>query len=334
MPKTRSGCLTCRIRRVKCDEARPACQKCTSTRRNMRGHHASAGFHIRSGAKLLRETVYDHQNGVFQHKALGKTNDLDSYAPLEVLAGIFAGLDPQVTMLYQRYFPGNGYHDAHFSFSRIEEAKSIFDYGYCLFASSLASQLPCDPEQFSAAIEARMAVLQLHLLNTYVSFHLEHLPPPYWSRWDIFIPQMQEMVLLGEKIVSSTRPENNLGGHTTSFCLDMGFIIPLYTVASQCRDQIVCRRAIALLRSTSRQEGLWNSLLVAKAAERIMEIEESGWEEIKPCTDDANRSGVLSAAKPILRLDERGMRLQYSRQGQGNNAQTTAVEELGSWAGI
>lgn len=62
----------------------------------MQGQHASAGVHIRSGAKLLRETVYDQRNGVFQHQLLGSKSHVDSYAPLEVLAGIFAGLDIQV----------------------------------------------------------------------------------------------------------------------------------------------------------------------------------------------------------------------------------------------
>lgn len=33
-----SGCLTCRIRKVKCDEAKPACHKCRSTGRKCDGY--------------------------------------------------------------------------------------------------------------------------------------------------------------------------------------------------------------------------------------------------------------------------------------------------------
>jgi hypothetical protein len=65
----------------------------------MQGHHASAGFHIRSGAKLLRETLYDQRNGVLQHQVLGSKSHIDSYAPLEVLTRIFAGLDSQLTIV-------------------------------------------------------------------------------------------------------------------------------------------------------------------------------------------------------------------------------------------
>ncbi|KAL2867620.1 Zn(II)2Cys6 transcription factor domain-containing protein [Aspergillus lucknowensis] len=36
--RTRSGCQTCRIRRVKCDEALPVCRNCTSTGRNCDGY--------------------------------------------------------------------------------------------------------------------------------------------------------------------------------------------------------------------------------------------------------------------------------------------------------
>ncbi|KAH8658837.1 hypothetical protein BGZ60DRAFT_382778 [Tricladium varicosporioides] len=37
-PKTRTGCLTCKIRRVKCDEEKPHCRRCTSTGRKCDGY--------------------------------------------------------------------------------------------------------------------------------------------------------------------------------------------------------------------------------------------------------------------------------------------------------
>ncbi|OAA73155.1 Zn(2)-C6 fungal-type DNA-binding domain protein [Cordyceps fumosorosea ARSEF 2679] len=38
-PRTRTGCLTCRVRRIKCDEARPACQRCIRAWRPCGGYH-------------------------------------------------------------------------------------------------------------------------------------------------------------------------------------------------------------------------------------------------------------------------------------------------------
>ncbi|KAK4223674.1 hypothetical protein QBC38DRAFT_487172 [Podospora fimiseda] len=36
--RTRTGCITCRIRRIKCDETKPSCQRCTSTGRPCDGY--------------------------------------------------------------------------------------------------------------------------------------------------------------------------------------------------------------------------------------------------------------------------------------------------------
>ncbi|EHA54976.1 hypothetical protein MGG_01779 [Pyricularia oryzae 70-15] len=41
-PKVRTGCITCKIRRVKCDEGKPACARCTSTGRHCDGYDSTA----------------------------------------------------------------------------------------------------------------------------------------------------------------------------------------------------------------------------------------------------------------------------------------------------
>ncbi|KAH7140420.1 hypothetical protein B0J13DRAFT_477633 [Dactylonectria estremocensis] len=41
--RVRTGCRTCKVRRVKCDEARPACLKCTSTGRKCEGYGVWGG---------------------------------------------------------------------------------------------------------------------------------------------------------------------------------------------------------------------------------------------------------------------------------------------------
>ena len=63
----------------------------------MQGRHALAGGHIRSGVKVLNETIHDLGRGILQHKTLGPTRYADSYVPIEELAKIFTGLDRQVT---------------------------------------------------------------------------------------------------------------------------------------------------------------------------------------------------------------------------------------------
>lgn len=55
--------------------------------------------HIQSGVKLLRETIYDGRTGLLRHQLLGERRHVDSYAPLEVLARIFIGLNPQAAVV-------------------------------------------------------------------------------------------------------------------------------------------------------------------------------------------------------------------------------------------
>ncbi|OOQ82104.1 hypothetical protein PEBR_41599 [Penicillium brasilianum] len=50
MPKVRTGCATCKARRIKCDETRPGCQRCTRTGRICPGYRSDT---------LLRPTIND-----------------------------------------------------------------------------------------------------------------------------------------------------------------------------------------------------------------------------------------------------------------------------------
>ncbi|TVY85209.1 hypothetical protein LSUE1_G000764 [Lachnellula suecica] len=334
----------------------------------MQGHHISATAHIQSGVKLLRETGCDQRNGMLQHQALGSKSYVDTYVLLDVIADIFSGLGTQVRLViggenlkrYEVLFFATAYDDLPLSFTSIQEAKNMFQYGRCLFNNSAAqssSNLVQDPPavetlvrfqtltlKFSLALrefiksnslsftpkeDIAVAVLQLHVLSGYISMHLGLLPSTRRPHWTEFITQFEEMIALGEKIVASISPGNSLRGQTTSYCLDLGFVIPIYSVAIQCRDPILRRKAIALLRSTPRQEGLWNSVLIAKAAERIMEIEEGSSEETQSCTTRLDLE-ILPRVRPTLELDEKGGRLKYTQQGQ-TNAAIHVVEEVFSW---
>lgn len=62
----------------------------------MRGHHAVAGSHIRSGARLLQETLDAQQRGILQREATGIKPQSDFYIPLEILTSLFAGLDNEI----------------------------------------------------------------------------------------------------------------------------------------------------------------------------------------------------------------------------------------------
>ncbi|KAL1797969.1 hypothetical protein ACET3X_004575 [Alternaria dauci] len=55
--KVKTGCRTCKVRHVKCDETKPKCLKCTSTGRKCEGYEASLGgfkVHIWNSSQASR----------------------------------------------------------------------------------------------------------------------------------------------------------------------------------------------------------------------------------------------------------------------------------------
>ncbi|KAE9363000.1 hypothetical protein N431DRAFT_550764 [Stipitochalara longipes BDJ] len=56
--KTRNGCVVCKIRRIKCDETKPHCKKCTSTGRKCEGYEAAKPR--RESPKIDQGSLVDH----------------------------------------------------------------------------------------------------------------------------------------------------------------------------------------------------------------------------------------------------------------------------------
>lgn len=78
------------------------------------------------------------------------------------------------------------------------------------------------------------------------------------------------------------RARDIFGGHEyaarhikPSFSADLGIVPPLFVVATKCRDPVIRRQAIQLLRSSARREAMWDSELTARIGMWITEIEES-----------------------------------------------------------
>jgi hypothetical protein len=76
-----------------------------------------------------------------------------------------------------------------------------------------------------------------------------------------------------------------------SFSADLGIVPPLFVVATKCRDPILRRQAIQLLKSSARREGMWDSELAARIGIWIAGIEE----QEDPPTEDPN---MMYASRP------------------------------------
>lgn len=108
--------------------------------------------------------------------------------------------------------------------------------------------------------------------------------------WDDYNGLFEEILsLVGDVIKTSSGVRASVSGHSLEsfesvkhdsatqplFCLDNGILVPLYEVATMCRDPVIRRKAVSILRLAPRQEGVFNSHLLAMAAEKAIEIEEA-----------------------------------------------------------
>nr|OQO29318.1 hypothetical protein B0A51_02894 [Rachicladosporium sp. CCFEE 5018]OQO29868.1 hypothetical protein B0A51_02320 [Rachicladosporium sp. CCFEE 5018] len=93
------------------------------------------------------------------------------------------------------------------------------------------------------------------------------------SSTDIYLEDFERAVSLAETLQVAALAEET---HSSTFVFDMEFVPHIYLIATKCRHPLVRRRAIAVLRSSFRREGLWDSNSSAAVAERIMQREEAG----------------------------------------------------------
>jgi hypothetical protein len=145
--------------------------------------------------------------------------------------------------------------------------------------------------------------------------------------WDEHCQEFKTVVAQAE-IVLQLLP----GSKRPSFTFDTEVILPLASTVIKCRDGQVRRKAIALLRSAHRQEGIWNSLLTARVAERVMEIEEDELDGEMGSTMSIPRWNRVLAVQIKLDNENRRANLQYVKPKEDGRMET--VDEWLEWPGL
>ena len=92
-----------------------------------------------------------------------------------------------------------------------------------------------------------------------------------------------------------------------TFSLNIGIIPPLYIACTRCRDPVIRRRALQLLSTCNRKEGIWDSNLSSRVASRIIEVEERG----------ASYHPVLAASQLPEHARVRALSTTFSPERQG-----------------
>jgi hypothetical protein len=92
--------------------------------------------------------------------------------------------------------------------------------------------------------------------------------------FDQFLPEFTEIVALADTLLIHPYLAHSAG--KAVFVFDPNIILPLLVVAIKCRNWVVRRRAVELLRDNPRREGTWDSSLAAGIGLWHMTLEEKG----------------------------------------------------------
>lgn len=93
--------------------------------------------------------------------------------------------------------------------------------------------------------------------------------------WDRFEPQFREIVILAELFNTQRRISYNHGEDRFSFTLSTGMLRPISCTVHRCRHPFIRRRALDVLKFCNRIEVSGTSVVIARIAQRIVEIEEA-----------------------------------------------------------
>ena len=124
----------------------------------------------------------------------------------------------------------------------------------------------------------QQAALALKIYHRHIKMHLRDSASSVLNDdmiWDLHPQEGEDIVQFAEALLAlddTTREPQ--GRRKVEYSLDMSLVGPVCAVAHKYRDPILRRRAIAVLKNANRQEGIWDSAIAAKVAERIVAVEE------------------------------------------------------------
>ena len=149
-----------------------------------------------------------------------------------------------------------------------------------VFMKRSAAMLDDKSQQAAWALKIHQRVGSLHLKPRTSTMLADQ------TTWDVYMQECEDIVKFAEHIVALDEiKRGHLAETKIEFSLDMQLVGPVYVVAHKCRDPTLRRRAIALLKKAQRQEGLWDSTIAARVAERIVAIEEGAVGRVIRCQD-------------------------------------------------
>jgi hypothetical protein len=151
--------------------------------------------------------------------------------------------------------------------------------------------------------------------------------------WDALQPGFERVVELSTVVAGESA---GAGTEPPVLSLDMGIVPPLFHVIWKCRNARVRHKAIRLLETCPRLEGLWDGLLVARVGRRIDEIERCG-ESLEHAMERGATSEEIRQWARIFFVDvifsgkEREMDMTYLKVHSETDATIVTIRETLTW---
>ncbi|CEI62291.1 unnamed protein product [Fusarium venenatum] len=122
-------------------------------------------------------------------------------------------------------------------------------------------------------IEENRLITLLKLQNTVLWILVSSLGPGREMEYDKFLPVFQRCIAIVDEVALGH--QNYEGSSKPRFTQDVAIIPILYIIGAKCRDTMVRRDVLRILRRQPLREAVWDSMATARAVERIAEVEES-----------------------------------------------------------
>lgn len=265
----------------------------------LQNHHQSTLRHVSGGLKLLSEWLEEASHN---NEASSGT-----YLDRSTLQSIFLSLDSQAIQLGMRSFreffsrPAlednihitefNSFDDAHALFNQIfrrlshrmiwvEPVTGVGEKPTDKWMQMERAHILAQLGTWDAAFE-RFAVngtAPYHLLlvqRKCIQAVLDRGDGLNESEWDRSLPAFKDMLFHAEAFLTLIVDRSAGARRRPLLLVAMDVVMPLFLIATRCRDSAVRWRALKLLKNCNRQEGIWSSVSAATIAEHAIMMEES-----------------------------------------------------------
>jgi len=142
--------------------------------------------------------------------------------------------------------------------------------------SSMLNKLKLQPENL-AGRQPSLAILQIQqkIGLIWVSKALNNSEIAF----DSYYKEYADLVDIAEVAITEYE-ETKDSKDRTDYSFKTQYITPLYVVAIKCRNPKLRRRALELVKRAPQRKGFWSTDVVVRIAERIIELEERGIEDL------------------------------------------------------